>query len=117
MLKTQEKNCKVLEIILHNLEGNHNEIIVFVCLRMFFGVPTKNVATNANEEVFCIIEGVQMGGANVSDELGFDRSRGEVVFLMSDNFIHGNIDDVEEHASLDYGSFNSPLAMKKLMIR
>ncbi len=77
----------------------------------------RNVATNANEDVHYIIEGVQMGDTNVSDELGFDMNRGEDVFLMVNNYIHGNIDDVEEHVSLDYGSFNSPLLMKKLMIR
>jgi hypothetical protein len=79
---------------------------------MFFDVATRNVATSANEEVHCIIEGVQMGDTDVSDELGFDRNRGEDVFLMGDNSIHGNIDDVEEHVSLDYCSFNSPLPIK-----
>jgi hypothetical protein len=88
--------------------------MVFVCFWMFSGVATKNVATSANEEVICIIEGVQMGDVDVSDELGFDMSRGEDVFLTDDNSIHGNKDDVEEHTCLDYGSFGSPLSNEKV---
>jgi hypothetical protein len=34
-LNMQENKCKVLEIILHDLKGNHCEIIAFVCLWMF----------------------------------------------------------------------------------
>jgi hypothetical protein len=71
----QEKKCKVLEIIPHGLKGNHYEIIGFVCFRIFSSVATKNVAIGANEEVFCIIEVVQMGDVDVSDEPCFDMSK------------------------------------------
>ncbi len=64
-------------------------------------MATKNVATGANEEVFYIIKGVQMGDVDVSDEPGFDMSRGEDVFPTGDNSIYGNRDDVEEHTGLD----------------
>jgi hypothetical protein len=50
---------------------------------VFLDVPWcgyKIVATNANEEVIYIIEGVQMGDVDVSDEPGFHMSRGEDVF-------------------------------------
>jgi hypothetical protein len=33
---------------------------------------------------------------------------------MSDNYIHGNKDDVEEHMGLDYGSFDSLLSNEKV---
>jgi hypothetical protein len=36
-----------------------------------------------------------------------------VEFLMGDNSIHGSKDDIEEHTSLDYGSFGSPLSIEK----
>lgn len=81
---------------------------------MFSNVATKNATIGANEEFLCIIKGVQMGDADVSDELGFDMSRGEDVLLTSDNSIHGNRDNVEEHTSLDYTSFGSPLSNEKV---
>lgn len=74
--KTQEKKCKVLEIILDNLDRNYYEIIVFVCLWMFSDVLTTNVTITGDEQV-CITEGVQTIDANVSDEEGFGRSKGE----------------------------------------
>ncbi len=45
----QENKCKVLEIIPHDLKGNHYEIITYVCFCMLFGVAMKNVTTSANE--------------------------------------------------------------------
>lgn len=81
---------------------------------MFSGVVIKNVAIGANGEVFYVIEGVQMGDVDLSDEPRFDMNRGEDVFLTGDNSIHGNIDDVEEHMGLDYGSFGSPLSNEKV---
>jgi hypothetical protein len=81
---------------------------------MFSSVATKNVAIGANEEFLCIIEGVQMGDVDVSDELGFDMSRKKNVFLIGDNSIHGNRDDVEKHMGLDYASFGSPLSNEKV---
>jgi hypothetical protein len=44
---------------------------------MFFNVVTRNVTTGANEDVFCIIKGVQMGDVDVSDELSSNRNRRE----------------------------------------
>ncbi len=46
-----------------------------MCLRMFFDVVMRNVTTSANENVFHIIKGVQMGDVDVSDELGSNRNR------------------------------------------
>jgi hypothetical protein len=37
----------------------------------------RNVATSANEELFYITKGVQMNDANVSEELGFNKSKGK----------------------------------------
>jgi hypothetical protein len=79
-IENARKKCKVLDIIPHGLEGNHCEIIAFVCLRMFSSVATKNIAIGANEEVLCIIKVMQMGDADVSDVPSFDMSRGEDVF-------------------------------------
>jgi hypothetical protein len=45
----QQNKCKVLEIILHDLGGNHYEIIAFVYFQMFYGMAKKNVTTNTNE--------------------------------------------------------------------
>ncbi len=74
-MKTQEKKCKVLNITPHDLKGKHYETVVFMCLRMFFDVVMRNVTTSANENVFHIIKGVQMGDVDVSDELGSNRNR------------------------------------------
>jgi hypothetical protein len=76
---------------------------------MFSNVATKKATIGApNEKILCIIKVVQMGDADVSDELGFDMSRGEDVLLTCDNSIHGNRNYVEEHTGLDYASFGSP---------
>jgi len=72
-----QKKCKVLKIVLHDLKGNHYEIIAFVCLWMLFGVAIRNVATGANDDVFCITKNVQTSDPNVNDELGFERNRVE----------------------------------------
>ncbi len=52
MLKTQEKKCKVLEIIPYDLDKNHCEIITSMCLQMFFSVAMKNVATGGVSKSF-----------------------------------------------------------------
>ncbi len=36
-----------------------------------------------------------------------------VDFLMGDNSIHESKDEIEEHTSMDYGSFGSPLSIGK----
>jgi hypothetical protein len=45
----KEKKCKVLEIIPHDLDKNHCDIITNVCLWMFFGVARRNVAIGGDE--------------------------------------------------------------------
>ncbi len=35
-----KKKCKVLEIIPHDLDRNHCEISIYVCIRMLFSVAT-----------------------------------------------------------------------------
>ncbi len=77
MFKTQEKKCKILEIIPYDLDKNHWEIITFVCLQMFFGVAMRNVATSGDKQVLRIIEGMQIVNMDVSDEEGSRRSKGE----------------------------------------
>jgi len=52
LLKTQEKKCKVLEIIPYDLDKNHCEIITSMCLQMFFSVAMKNVATGGVSKSF-----------------------------------------------------------------
>jgi hypothetical protein len=37
----------------------------------------RNVATSANEKLFCITEGVQMNDANVSEEPSSNKSKGK----------------------------------------
>jgi hypothetical protein len=76
-LNTQENKCKVLEIILHDLKGNHCEIIAFVSLCRFSSVVIGNVTIGVNEELLYIIEGVQMSDANANEELGSDKNKGE----------------------------------------
>jgi hypothetical protein len=44
---------------------------------MLSGVATRNVAIGGDEQVFCIIEGVQTIDANVNDEEGFGGSKEE----------------------------------------
>jgi hypothetical protein len=44
---------------------------------MLFGVAIRNVATGANDDVFCITKSVQTNDPNVNDELGFERNRVE----------------------------------------
>ncbi len=58
-------------------KGNHYEIINFIYLRMLSVVAMRNVAINANEEIFCITKGVQIGDPNVNKELGLDKSKGK----------------------------------------
>ncbi len=77
LLNTQEKKCKVFEIILHDLKGNHCEIIAFVYLCMLFGVFTRNITIVKNEEVLCIIGKMQTSDDNASKELGFGKNKGE----------------------------------------
>jgi len=71
------KKCKVFEIILHDLKGNHCEIISFVYLCMLFGVFTRNITIVKNEEVLCIIGKMQTSDDNASKELGFGKNKGE----------------------------------------
>jgi hypothetical protein len=77
MLKTQERKCRILKIIPHDLKGNHCEIITFMCLGMLSNVATKKVTVSVYEDVFCIIKGVQMGDVDVSDELSSNRNKRE----------------------------------------
>jgi hypothetical protein len=58
MFKTQENKCKVLEIILYDLDKNHCEIIASMCFHMFFGVAMRNVAIGEDKQVLRITEGV-----------------------------------------------------------
>ncbi len=44
---------------------------------MISDVATRNVATNANEDVRLITQGVQTGNPNESEEWSFDRSKGD----------------------------------------
>jgi hypothetical protein len=44
---------------------------------MFSSVATRNVAIGGDEQVFCIIEGVQTIDVDVNDEEGFGGSKGE----------------------------------------
>jgi hypothetical protein len=37
----------------------------------------------------------------------------DVEYLTNDNSIWGSKDDIEKHASLDYGSFGLPLSVEK----
>jgi hypothetical protein len=47
--KNSSSECKILEIIPHDLVENHYEVIAFMCLRMLSNVATKNVATGGDE--------------------------------------------------------------------
>jgi hypothetical protein len=73
----QENKCRVLEIIPYHLDGNRCEFIASLCLQMLFDVATRNVTTSGDDQVFCIIGGVQIVDTNVSDEEDFGRSKGE----------------------------------------
>ncbi len=46
---------------------------------MLFDFVTKNVATGANEDVFRIIKGVQMGDVDVSDESSLIGIEGKMI--------------------------------------
>jgi len=76
-------------MIPHDLKGNHYEIITFMCLGMLSNVAMKKVAISVYEDVFCIIKGVQMGDADVSDEPSSNRNKKEDdsrVLIMSEIF-------------------------------
>jgi hypothetical protein len=77
LFKTQERKCKVLEIIPYDLNKNCCEIIAFVCLQMLFNVAMRNVAIGGDEDVLHIIEGMQTTKINVSDEEGTRGNKGE----------------------------------------
>jgi hypothetical protein len=44
---------------------------------MFSNVATINIVINVDEEVICITVGMQTSDASVSEELGYDNSRGK----------------------------------------
>lgn len=77
LLNMHENKSKVFEIIPHDLEGNHCEIITSICLCMFSNVITRNIGTSVNEKVLCIPSGMKTSDANVSEELESDNSRGK----------------------------------------
>jgi hypothetical protein len=77
LFKTHENKCNVLEVIPYDLDKSCCEIIVVMCLRMFSGVAPRNVAIGGDEHVLHIIEGVQIIYTDVSDEEGFQGSKGE----------------------------------------
>jgi hypothetical protein len=76
-VKTQERKCKVLEIIPYDFNRNHCEIIAFTCLRMLFSVAMRNVTIGGDEQVLCITKGMQTIDTDVSDEESSRRNKGE----------------------------------------
>jgi hypothetical protein len=52
----QENKCKVLEIILEDLEGNHCEMMVSMCFRMLTSVTIQNIGTQPLQPILMIIE-------------------------------------------------------------
>ncbi len=76
-LQNTRKKCEVLDIIPYNLDINQCEIITYVCCWMLSDVPIRNVITGGDEQILCIIEGVQIVDTNFSDEESSGRSKGE----------------------------------------
>jgi len=73
----QEKKCKVLEIILYDLDEDRCEVIASLCFWMFFDVATRNVTTSGDDQVLRIIGNVQIVDIDVSDEENSRGSKGE----------------------------------------
>ncbi len=60
----QKTKCKVLEIILKDLEGNHYEVMASMCLHMLTDVVIQNTRTQPPKLTLMIIEAAQI---NVED--------------------------------------------------
>jgi predicted YcjX-like family ATPase len=58
---------------------NHFEIIDFIYLCMLSIMATRIATIGANEEVFHIIKGVQIGDPNVNKESSLGKSKGKTM--------------------------------------
>jgi len=61
---SKENKCKVFEIILEDIEGDHCEMMVSMCFCMLTSVMIRNVGTQLPESILMIIEAAQI---NVED--------------------------------------------------
>jgi hypothetical protein len=78
-VQTQERKCKVLDIIPYDINKKCSKIIAFVCLQMLSGVAMINVTIGGDEQVLCITKGMQTVDTNVSDEEGSRRNKGKMI--------------------------------------
>jgi hypothetical protein len=68
MFLPQENKCKVLEIVLHDLERNQCKMMALICFRMLTGVTMRNMKMQPPKPMLMLTQGAQKSNAEEEEE-------------------------------------------------